>query len=93
MKLIDELDGRLLNLWKFSSVWFSTVSGACSGAVAAYEGFKAVDPASVRWVPEQVIGSLVLIAVVFTFASIIARGVPQPKLREPKRSDDNTEHA
>jgi len=92
MNLIDELDGRLVNLWKFSSVWFSTVSGACSAAVAAYEGFKTVDPASVRWVPEQIIGMLVSAAVLFTFASIIARGVPQPKLRD-RDSGNNSEQA
>ncbi|TPG50681.1 hypothetical protein EAH75_04375 [Rhodanobacter glycinis] len=93
MKLIDELDGKLLKLWKFWSVRWGVISGACSGAVAAYEGFKAMDAALVRWVPEQAVGVLVLAAVLCTFASILSRGIPQPKLREPSESDDNAEHA
>jgi len=91
MNLIDELDGKLLKLWQFWSVRWGIVSGACSGTVAAYEGFKAMDAALVRWVPEQIIGILVLAAVISTFASILSRGIPQPKLREPK-GDDNAEH-
>ncbi len=92
MKLIDDIDGNLLKLWKFWSVRWGVVSGACSGTVAAYEGFKAMDASLVRWVPEQVIGVLVLAAVLCTFASILSRGIPQPKLREPQ-DDDNAEHA
>lgn len=93
MKLIDDIDGSLLKLWKFWSVRWGVISGACSGTVAAYEGFKAMDAALVRWVPEQIIGVLVLAAVLSTFASIISRGVDQPKLREPPGIDDNAEHA
>lgn len=93
MKLINELDGKLLKLWQFWSIRWGVVSGACSGTVAAYEGFKAMDATLVRWVPEQIIGVLVLAAVLCTFASIISRGVDQPKLREPPASDDNAEHA
>jgi hypothetical protein len=93
MKLIDDIDGSLVKLWKFWSVRWGIVSGACSGTVAAYEGFKAMDPALVRWVPEQAIGVLVLAAVLCTFASILSRGIPQPKLREPQGDDNNAEHA
>lgn len=93
MKLIDELDGKLVKLWKFWSVRWGVISGACSGAVAAYEGFKAMDASLVRWVPEQAIGVLVLAAVLSTFASIVSRGVDQPKLREPPGDDDSAGHA
>lgn len=93
MNLIDDIDGKLRNLWKFWCVRWNVIAAACSGTVAAYEGFKAMDPVLVRWVPEQAIGVLVLAAVLCTFASILSRGIPQPKLREPKGDDDNAEHA
>lgn len=93
MKLIDEIDGKILGVWKFSSVWFSTVAAACSGAIATYEGFKAIDPPLVRHVPLWIMCALAGGAVVFTFASIIARGIAQPRLREPKGCDDPAEQA
>jgi len=92
MKLIDDLDGSLLKLWRFWSVRLNVLSGACSGAVGVYEGFRAVDPAAVRWVPLWIICMLVAGAVVFTFFSLVARGIVQPKLRD-RGADDNAEHA
>lgn len=92
MNLIDELDGRLVNLWKFWSVRWNVVSAACMSTVTAYEGFKATDAGLVRWVPEQIIGVLVLMALISIFGAILARGVLQPKLRDVD-PDNNSEHA
>lgn len=93
MNLIPEIEGNMLKLWRFWSVKFGVISGACSATVGVYEGFKAVDSSIVRHVPEQVIGILVAGAVLFTFASVISRGIDQPKLRCPPEADDNSEHA
>lgn len=77
MKLIDDIDGRLIKLWRFWSVRFNVVSAACSATVAAYAGFKAIDPVLVRWVPMWMMSACSAGAVLFTFASIIARGIKQ----------------
>lgn len=80
MKLIDELDGKLSNLWKFWSVRFNVVAGACSATVAVYEGFKSVDADLVKLIPAWPIVVLAVGAIWCTFVSIIVRGVPQPNL-------------
>lgn len=77
MKLIAEIDGKLHKLWKFWSVRLGVISAACSATVAAYAGFKAIDPTFVRWVPEWTMSACSAGAVAFTFASIIARGIYQ----------------
>lgn len=93
MNLIDELDGSLLKLWKFWSVRFNVLSAACSGAVFAYEGIKTVDEPLVRHIPLWIMAMLAAGAVLFTFVSIISRGMTQPKLHDPNCNDDNAEHA
>lgn len=94
LRLIDDIDGSLLKLWRFWSVRFGILAGACSAAVASYEGFKALDPMLVRHVPEWIVGMLAAGAVGFTFASVVSRGIDQPKLRQPPADDDdNAEHA
>jgi len=92
MKLIDELDGKLSNLWKFWSVRFNVVAGACSATVAVYEGFKAVDPELVKHIPVWPIVALALGAIWCTFTSIIVRGIPQPSLRDASCTDDQAKH-
>lgn len=92
MKLIDELDGKLTNLWKFWSVRFNLLAGACSATVAVYEGFKAVDPDLVKHIPVWPIVALALGAIWCTFTSIIVRGVTQPNLRNPPACADDQEH-
>jgi hypothetical protein len=78
MKLIDELDGKIHKVWKFWSVRLNVVSAACSATVAAYAGFKAIDPVLVSFVPAWSMSVCSAGAVGFTFASIIARGIQQP---------------
>jgi hypothetical protein len=78
MKLIDEIDGKIHKLWKFWSVRLNVVSAACSATVAAYAGFKAIDPVLVSFVPAWSMSICSAGAVGFTFASIIARGIYQP---------------
>lgn len=96
LSLIPDIEGRLRNLWVFWSVKFGVLSGICSGTVAAYEGFKAIDPSLLAHFPEQVMGILATLAILFTFASLIARGIDQPALREPKftvyQQDDEDQH-
>ncbi len=89
MNLIDDIDGKLTKLWMFWCVRLNVLAAACSGAVATYEGFKALDPALVRHIPICIIALLAAGAVLFTFSSILARGIKQPKLGP----DDNAEHA
>lgn len=93
MKLIDELDGKLRNLWKFTSVWFSTFALACGSTLAAYAAGKALGMEVVAHVPQWLLDALIYGSMASSFASIIARGIPQPKLREPACIDDNSEHA
>lgn len=90
MKLIHEIDGQLLHLFKFWSVRWSAVAAACSATATVYEGFKQIDPPSVRGIPEWVITALIVGAMVFTLASMLARGMHQPKLSTtPPDSEDH----
>lgn len=93
MKLIDDIDGNLLGLWKFWSVRLGVLAAACTAALTTYAGFKVIDPAIVAWVPTWVLGALAGGGMLFSAAGVVARGIPQPKLREPQGSDDNAEHA
>lgn len=79
MRLIDEINGDIWKLWNFWSVRFNVIAGACSATVAVYEVFKGQDPALIRWVPLWVMAMLAAGAVLFTFASIVARGIKQPE--------------
>jgi hypothetical protein len=92
MKLIDELDGSLLKLWGFWSVRLGVLAAACTAALTTYAGFKVIDPAIVAWVPMWVLGALAGGGMLFSASAVVARGIPQPKLREPQGGDD-TEHA
>jgi hypothetical protein len=84
MKLIAELDGRITNLWKFWSVRWGMVSATCSATVGVYEGFKAIDPAIVKDIPVWLISAFAAGAVLFTFSSMLMRGIKQPI-----KADDN----
>jgi hypothetical protein len=83
MNLIDELDGKIHKLWRFWSVRWGLISAACSGTVAAYAGFKQIDPALVAYVPQWTMSACSAGAVASTFASIIARGLKQPPADVP----------
>jgi hypothetical protein len=90
MKLITELDGKIHKLWKFWSVRLGVVSAACSATVAAYAGFKSIDPLLVKWVPEWTMSACSAGAVAFTFASIIARGIYQGNNTPDTDSEDHS---
>lgn len=78
MRMIDELDGQITNLWKFWSIRLNAVAGACSTGVMTYEGFKTADPALVRWIPLWIICMLAAGAVLFIVAAMLARAAKQP---------------
>jgi hypothetical protein len=89
MRLIDELDGQIIRVWKFWSVRWSAVAGAFSLTVATYEGFKATDPALVAYIPAWSMAALALGAVACTLASALARGMFQPKNAPTSDKEDH----
>ena len=87
MNFIDEINGDLWKLWKFWSVRWSSFAAMCSVTIGVYEGFKATDPALIRWVPVWIMAMLAAGAVLFTFASMYSRA-----LRQPDNRGDNVEN-
>lgn len=77
MRLADDVE----HFWRFWSVRLGLLSGACSAAAGAYAACNALAPKLVEGVPQWTLTALVLGAMVFAFAGVIARGIDQPKLR------------
>lgn len=82
MRFIDDIH----NLWRFWSVRFGLLAGACATTLGAYAAGKAAAPEVVAHVPQWALDMLIYGSMLSSFASVISRGIVQTKL--PPRPGD-----
>lgn len=80
IKLTDDIE----HFWKFWSVRFGLIAAACASALGAYAAAKAMGVEIVQHVPQWTLDALIYGSMLGTFASVISRGIDQPKLRAGK---------
>jgi len=78
--LIDDIH----NYWKFWSVRWGVLAAGCTNATVAYAAADKLDPALVAGIPHWVTAVFVVGAMVFSYASVISRGLKQDKLGTAK---------
>jgi hypothetical protein len=86
MKLIADIE----HFWRFWSVRWHLVAGACTGTLAVYASAKAFGAEVVKHVPQWTLDVLIYGALVCTFAGVLSRGLDQPKLRAGKPDDTDS---
>lgn len=75
-QLIDDFH----NFFRFWSTRLHSISAACVTAAAIYAYFSGLAPELVAGIPQTILTGLVLVAMFFGAAGIVARGIKQPNL-------------
>lgn len=75
------------HFWRFWSVRFGLIAAACASTLAAYAAAKAFGAEVVQHVPQWSLDVLIYGSMAFTFASVVSRGLDQPKLRTGQSDD------
>lgn len=70
------------NFWRFASIRFGLVAGACCAGMAAYAAARGFDPRFVVHFPQWLLDLLAYGSVAFGIAAFVARGIDQPALRK-----------
>lgn len=81
---VDDIE----NFWKFWSVRFGLLAGACCAGMAAYATARNFDPVFVAHFPVWITDALAYGSVVFGVAAFISRGIDQPSLAKNRNNPD-----
>lgn len=69
------------NYWKFWSVRWGLLAAASASATAAYAAADTLDHALIVGIPHWVPSAFVMGTMIFSYASVISRGLKQDKLQ------------